>query len=143
MWHKTTEHRPNYEKWLREETQCKSKMIFDSSTEPRGSKMTSTTSSFFVAPVTYGRCDTICRLPCSLQPLPEDHRKPRSSISSEEDWERAKIEIAERKQRMRLQEQKTVDAAIKRLERDESEAVRIARTKALDKGRFDKIEYKN
>ena len=132
MWHKTTEHRPNYEKWLKEETRNKSKIIFDASTALRNSNMSSTTS-FFVAPINHGRCDTICRLPCSLQPLPEDHRKPRSSMSSKEDWERAKIEIAERKERMRLNEQKTVEAAIKKLEREESEAVRIARTKALDK----------
>ena len=74
----------------------------------------------------------MCRLPCSLQPLEPEHPRPRPRLETEADWERARLEVEQRRERERREEAAIVERARHLLERGQSEAVRIARSKRLD-----------
>ena len=132
MWYKCTDHKPDYQKWLRDDKYFQGQIAFNT-TRPQTQNYVSS-SSFPSASVTgSGRCNTICRLPCSLQPLNSENSKPRTWLNSEEAWNLAKKEVEERKERLRLEEKEIVERAIRKQEREQSEAVRIARTRLLDK----------
>ena len=73
------------------------------------------------------------RLPSSLQPGPVEEAKPRPWLSSDEAWERARREVEERRERKLAADLEKAAKARKQLERNESEAVREAKTKLLDK----------
>ena len=132
MWYKCTDHKPDYQKWLRDDKFFQGQIAFNRTQPPTQNYISSSTSPS--ATVTgSGRCDTICRLPCSLQPLNSEHSRPKTWLSSDHAWDMAKKEVEQRKERLRLEEQEIVEKAIRKQERDQSEAVRIARTKLLDK----------
>ena len=78
------------------------------------------------------RCSTVCRLPSSLQTLSPERPRPRAWLSSDEAWARARREVEERRERMRRQEMEVVEKTRRQQEREQSEAVRVARTKLLD-----------
>lgn len=130
MWYACNDHQPNVNKWLRDDSLTRDQI---SLTSRRTGARSYNVPDTFKTMNSHRRCPTICRLPCSLQPLQEDNVKPRPWLSSEEAWESARREIAERKERIRKQELEFVETARRQLEREQSEAVRIARTKTLDR----------
>ena len=139
MWYNCTDHRPDYHKWLKDDKFCRSQIMFTETPRPGpGRPSAGPGLSSAGAQVTgHGRCDTICRLPCSLQPLPAEAPRPRPRLSTAEDWARARQEVEERRERARLAEREEVDRRRRQQERDNSEAVRIARSKLLDKVTID------
>ena len=80
------------------------------------------------------------RLASSLQPGPVEEAKPRPWLSSDEAWEQARREVEDRRERKLAADLEKADKARKQLERNESEAVREAKTKLLDKVFKDQCE---
>ena len=72
-------------------------------------------------------------LPSILQPGPVEEVKPRPWLSSYQAWENAMREVEERREKKLAADLEKADKARKQLERKESENVREAKTKLLDK----------
>ena len=79
------------------------------------------------------KCASNGRLPSSLQPGPVEEAKPRSWLTSDQAWEQARREVEERRERKKAADLERANKARRQLERNESEAVREAKTKLLDK----------
>ena len=142
MWRRCTEHRPDIDKWIRDDIQTRGMIQFSSA--PRSQAGAAIVSVLGPgAQVTgHGRCDAVCRLPCSLQPLEPGHPRPRPRLETEADWAAARLEVEARRERERREEAARTERARNQLERGQSEAVRIARTKLLDQVCFSVFEHR-
>ena len=135
MWRRSTEHNVDIDKWIRDDIQTRALVQFTSSSSSRPQA-----SRVMVSGQQNTRCsDPVCRLPCSLQPLEPGHPRPRPRLETEADWERARLEVERRRERERREEAAKVERARHSLERGQSEAVRIARTKLLDQVFLDSL----
>ena len=133
MWLRSTEHKPDIDKWIRDETQCRTHIQLSSGARHGAGGQVRGMSRPGARVTGHRRCDTVCRLPCSLQPLDPGHPRPRPRLETEADWARARLEVEERRERERQEEAGLVKKSRHMQEREQSEAVRIARSKLLDK----------
>ena len=97
MWRRSTEHNVDIDKWIRDDIQTRALVQFSSSSSrPQASRVMASGQNT--------RCDPVCRLPCSLQPLEPGHPRPRPRLETEADWDRARQEGEDRRERGRREE---------------------------------------
>ena len=102
MWRRCTEHNVDIDKWIRDDIQTRALVQFSSSSRPQ-------TQTRVMASGQNTRCDPVCRLPCSLQPLEPGHPRPRPRLETEADWARARQEVEDRRERGRREEAAMVE----------------------------------
>ena len=139
MWRRSIEHRPDIDKWIKDDIMTRDMIQFSASARPQAGGQMAGVLGPGARVTGQGRCDTVCRLPCSLQPLEPEHPRPRPRLETEADWARARLEVEQRRERERREEAAKVERARHSLERGQSEAVRIARTKLLDQVFLDSL----
>lgn len=105
MWRRSTDHHVDIDKWIRDDIQTRALVQFSSAARPQAGVR----PPGAMVSGQHTRCDPVCRLPCSLQPLEAGHPRPRPRLETEADWERARLEVEARRERERREEAAMVE----------------------------------